>query len=659
MEEPAVCATNSCPIVTYSQSGSYPDGIAIDGAENLFTNDGIGSALELPAVGVVTTLATDLASPALERVDAADDLFIADYFNNRFLEVPFGCTTNDCQMSVGSGIQAPFGVALDGAGDLYISSGGNNQVYEVQRSQPPSLSFPSTAVSATSSPLTVAIQNIGNQPLTFFNFVASTSFVVDSATTTCSTSSPLGVGAACNVGVDFAPETPGTLTGTLTLTDNALNASSATQTVNLSGTASAPCAAGTYSSTGNTPCIPAPAGSYVSGPGATSATLCSAGSYQPSTGQTSCIASPAGSYVGAPGATAATQCSAGSYQPNTGQTSCLASPAGSAVAGPGATAATPCTAGSYQPNTGQTSCIASPAGSAVAGPGATAATPCTAGSYQPNTGQTSCIASPAGSYVSGPGATAATQCSAGSYQPNSGQIACLASPAGSYVSGPGATAATQCNAGYYQPNTGQTSCIPSPAGSYVPGGGATGSMLCTAGSYQPNTGQASCILAGIGYYVPNPGQTFEDQCPSGETTTAPGATACVPDALTASPSSFAFPNLAPLESYAKLILVENISATKFTVGTATITATGGDAHAFTIHQFCEPATLKPQHSCYIGVTFMPHQLGLSTATMNIPFTGTGSPLEVPLTGTGIPRAGKVTASPTSFNFGNVTVGTYS
>ncbi len=635
-----------------------PFGVAVDPLANVFVADpSFSYMVEVPSVGKQSNFGS-LGCPAAVQVDAAEDIFVTDACAGG-IEYPAGCTDNACSLPFGSGLSSPEGVGLDAMGDLFIADQNNSRVQEVQRSQAPTLSFGSITVDTTSSPQTVMVQNIGNQPLAFASFEASTNFVVDSGTTTCSTSSPLAVGAACNVGVDFAPATTGPLTGTLTLTDNALNATSATQTVNLSGTGVAPCAAGTYSSTGNTPCTPAPAGSYVSGPGATSATPCSAGSYQPNSGQTACIASPAGSYVSGPGATAATQCSAGSYQPNTGQTACIASPAGSYVSGPGATAATQCNAGSYQPNTGQTSCIASPAGSAVAGPGATAATLCSAGSYQPNTGQAACIASPAGSYVSGPGATAATQCNAGSYQPNTGQTSCIASPAGSAVAGPGATAATLCSAGSYQPNTGQTSCIPSPAGSYVPGGGATGSMLCTAGSYQPNTGQASCILAGIGYYVPNPGQTNEDQCPSGETTTAPGATACVPDALTASPSSFAFPNLAPLESYAKLILVENISASKLTVGAATITATGGDANAFTIHQFCEPATLKPQHSCYIGVTFKPHQLGLSTATMNIPFTGTGSPLEVPLTGTGIPRAGKVTASPTSFNFGNVTVGTYS
>jgi hypothetical protein len=184
-------------------------------------------------------------------------------------------------------------------------------------------------------------------------------------------------------------------------------------------------------------------------------------------------------------------------------------------------------------------------------------------------------------------------------------------------------------------------------------------MLCTPGSYQPNAGQSSCILAGIGYYVPNAGQTVEDQCPAGETTTALGATFCVPDPIAASPSVVAFPNVVPQESYATLVSLENLGATKITVGTATITSISGDPNAFTIHQYCVPNILKPLHTCYIGVTFMPHRNGPSTAMLNVPYNGPGSPLEVPLTGTGVPRAGKVTASPIAINFGNVTVGTYS
>src|SRR5947209_9395470 len=47
------------------------------------------------------------------------------------------------------------------------------------------------------------------------------------------------------------------------------------------GELSTPCSAGSYSTSGFAPCLPADAGSYVSGPGATSETPCDKGSFQP------------------------------------------------------------------------------------------------------------------------------------------------------------------------------------------------------------------------------------------------------------------------------------------------------------------------------------------------------------------------------------------
>ena len=238
VEETVGCQAPPCQTTLLSQADSYfyPLGVAVDTLGNLFTDDGVQNVFELPSVGTLSTLGTDFEDPAGLRLDAADDVFVADFFHNRVQEIPFGCTSNDCQVTVGSGIGNPIAVATDGAGDVYVADGSNNRVVEVQRSQAPTLSFGSIQVNSTSSPQTVAIQNIGNQPLTFASFAASTNFVVDSGSTTCSTSSPLAVGATCNVGVDFSPTTTGPLTGTLTFTDNALNAASATQNVSLQGT---------------------------------------------------------------------------------------------------------------------------------------------------------------------------------------------------------------------------------------------------------------------------------------------------------------------------------------------------------------------------------------------------------------------------------------
>ncbi len=151
------------------------------------------------------------------------------------------------------------------------------------------------------------------------------------------------------------------------------------------------CAAGSYSTTGFAPCTPAPPGKFVDTTGATSATPCAVGTYQPVTGQTSCIDAPAGSYVDTTGAISATLCSAGTYQDQTGQSSCLAAPAGSFVDTAGSTQATLCSAGYYQPATGQSSCLPADPNYFVPTSGATSETPCPNGTHQPDTAQTSCI----------------------------------------------------------------------------------------------------------------------------------------------------------------------------------------------------------------------------------------------------------------------------
>ncbi|NHH98195.1 hypothetical protein DYY66_2426 [Candidatus Nitrosotalea sp. FS] len=66
------------------------------------------------------------------------------------------------------------------------------------------------------------------------------------------------------------------------------------------------CPAGSFLSSNS--CIPAPPGSYVPLPGATSATLCSVGTFTSLAGQTQCTPAPAGSFVDTTGATSSNLC---------------------------------------------------------------------------------------------------------------------------------------------------------------------------------------------------------------------------------------------------------------------------------------------------------------------------------------------------------------
>lgn len=173
------------------------------------------------------------------------------------------------------------------------------------------------------------------------------------------------------------------------------------------------CEPGSFSATGLAPCTPAPPGTYVDTAGATSATDCSIGHYQPNSGSSSCLAAAPGSYVPVIGSTAPLQCMAGSYQPDSAGSTCLAAPPGSYVDAPGAAAATPCTAGRYQGVAGTTMCTIAEPGTFVAFDGATAPMSCLTGYYQPNAGSTSCVAAQPGYFVATTGAIAQTPCPVG------------------------------------------------------------------------------------------------------------------------------------------------------------------------------------------------------------------------------------------------------
>ena len=111
------------------------------------------------------------------------------------------------------------------------------------RYSPPSLSFASTNVGATSSDSPIQFQNIGNAPLVASSLGVSANFEQVAGSRTpedCAASGfTLDPGAECNLSIDFTPQSPGPLSGTATLTDNALNAGApnyAKQVVSMSGT---------------------------------------------------------------------------------------------------------------------------------------------------------------------------------------------------------------------------------------------------------------------------------------------------------------------------------------------------------------------------------------------------------------------------------------
>jgi sugar lactone lactonase YvrE len=267
---------NSADMSTVSISGlGSPRGLATDGSGNLYVVDATnGDVVEVPAGGgAPSPVASGLTSPYGVAVDAAGNAYVAS--SNQVAEYPVGGGTpipmgsgynNPSSVAVDAsgavyvadagnarivrvaaggapqanlaitGITNPQAVAVDGAGNVYVTDSG--KVIKINRTQATALVLASTSIGSTSTSQALTVSNAGNQLLTVSNLATTTNFTqVPSGASDCSSTTQLSSSAQCSIAVAFAPTASGTLTGTVTLTDNSLNATSAAQSVALQGTA--------------------------------------------------------------------------------------------------------------------------------------------------------------------------------------------------------------------------------------------------------------------------------------------------------------------------------------------------------------------------------------------------------------------------------------
>ncbi|MCX6631220.1 MAG: NHL repeat-containing protein [Candidatus Solibacter sp.] len=129
----------------------FPEGVAVDSVGNLYISD-LNNRVRKVSNGVITTIAgngtfgfsgdngpatgVQLAWPTAVAVDSAGNLYFADSQNNRIRKVSNGLITTVAGGDVGDNgpaangvLAAPMDVAVDSAGNLYISS--DNRVRKV------------------------------------------------------------------------------------------------------------------------------------------------------------------------------------------------------------------------------------------------------------------------------------------------------------------------------------------------------------------------------------------------------------------------------------------------------------------------------------------------------------------------------------------------
>jgi uncharacterized protein (TIGR03437 family) len=135
-----------------------PEGIAMDSADDFYIADAFNNRIREVSNGVITAVAGDsgfgyfgdngpapyaaLSGPQGVAVDSAGDLYIADTGNNCIRKVSNGVITTvagngtygfsgDNGPATSAQVNQPWGVAVDSAGNLYVSDTGNNRIRKV------------------------------------------------------------------------------------------------------------------------------------------------------------------------------------------------------------------------------------------------------------------------------------------------------------------------------------------------------------------------------------------------------------------------------------------------------------------------------------------------------------------------------------------------
>jgi sugar lactone lactonase YvrE len=223
-------------------------GVAVDSRGNIYIPDGYAAdpsrVIKVTAAGaasLLTPTGITFSRPEGVTADGMGNLYVADGGNNRIVEITTAGVVSVLALNslpTPTTLGSPFGITVDPFGNLYIPDSGNNRILFSNISGS-ALTFPSTATGASSAAKTASVTNLGNQPLVFSTAPSYTANFssYSSDQNPCTSSTSLLAGTECDVAVVFTPQSVGSLSAGITLTDNALNVAGSTQLVAVSGTA--------------------------------------------------------------------------------------------------------------------------------------------------------------------------------------------------------------------------------------------------------------------------------------------------------------------------------------------------------------------------------------------------------------------------------------
>jgi hypothetical protein len=237
---------------SYSTTGYEITGVAVDSMGNIYIPDGYDGTdpsrvIKVTAAGVASLLTPTgitFSHPAGVSVDGMGNIYVADQGNNRIVEITTAGVASVLAIK-GPTPNSAFGVTVDPSGNLYIPDEGNSRVLFVNVSGAV-LTFPTSTrqgtTDTTDGPLTATVTNLGNQPLIFSTNPAYTAdFAMNSSDSNpCTSSTSLLQGTICDVSTYFTPQSTGSISAGITVTNNTLNVSGSTQQVSASGTGTNP-----------------------------------------------------------------------------------------------------------------------------------------------------------------------------------------------------------------------------------------------------------------------------------------------------------------------------------------------------------------------------------------------------------------------------------
>jgi len=148
----AVTRLPLAPAISYSSPQSYNAGVAI----SPLAPGSTGGVVAAPGYNSSSaTLGSGFTTPASVAVDAAGNIYVADFGHNLVKKMPAGGGT---PVAIGSGFSQPSGVAVDAAGNVYVADFGNNAVKKI----PGGTGTPVAIGSGFSGPSGVAVDAAGN-----------------------------------------------------------------------------------------------------------------------------------------------------------------------------------------------------------------------------------------------------------------------------------------------------------------------------------------------------------------------------------------------------------------------------------------------------------------------------------------------------------------